>query len=203
MRDVAVALTRTGSGISCDYCRDLIYGTRVVCLECGSRFTFDFCDKPECVGCTIASRDDISSPHLPSHDFVKIRAPILHDREIGKVLRDAKAGLERARSLLEEMECQQRSREFLKEFEDVQWRDEKSSEDGEGNGGGQDNQDGEHHEDSETVDFPEKGVAPVRDETMPSPDSKSDDKALALTCLRCETPISRPCLYCIDCPGAS
>lgn len=97
----------------CDYCRDPIYGTRIVCLECGSRFTFDFCDKPACVGCTIRTRDDISSPHLPTHDFVKVRVPILHHHDIGKVLRDAKTGLNRAKELFEEAEDQKRRREFM------------------------------------------------------------------------------------------
>ncbi|KAM5533055.1 hypothetical protein V8D89_013270 [Ganoderma adspersum] len=88
-------------GINCDSCGKQIYGTRMVCMECGSRFTFDFCDKPPCVGCTIETRDDISSPHLPTHDFVKLRAPIVHHREIGRVLRNAKAGIERANALPE------------------------------------------------------------------------------------------------------
>ncbi|KAI1783149.1 hypothetical protein LXA43DRAFT_904186 [Ganoderma leucocontextum] len=155
--------------IVCDHCDDPIYGTRMVCMECGSRFTFDFCDKPACVGCTIKTRDDISSPHLPTHDFVKIRTPILHYREIGKVLRNAKNGLERAKNLLEKAE-DQKSRGI----------------DGKG-----------------PVSLPEKKVAPARREAMASSDSESEDEVVTLACLRCEAPISRPCLYCIDCPEDS
>ena len=70
-------------------------------MECGTHYTFDFCDKPACVGAVVNSRDDIESPHLPSHDFVKIRTDIHHYREIGKVLRSAESGLERAQKLLE------------------------------------------------------------------------------------------------------
>ena len=92
------------SDVVCDHCKKHIYGTRVACMECGSRFTFDFCDKPACLSCTIETRDDISSPHLPTHGFVKLRAPIVHHREIGRVLRNAKAGFKRANALLEEAE---------------------------------------------------------------------------------------------------
>ncbi|KAI0752480.1 hypothetical protein C8Q80DRAFT_1146274 [Daedaleopsis nitida] len=88
-------------GIVCDHCENHIYGARVVCMQCGSRFTFDFCDKPECVGSTVPTRDDIEGPHLPTHDFVKIRTDILHDREIGKILRQADVGMARAKTLLE------------------------------------------------------------------------------------------------------
>ncbi|KAI0767714.1 hypothetical protein C8Q74DRAFT_1203793 [Fomes fomentarius] len=87
-------------GIVCDHCDNHIYGTRMVCMQCGSRGTFDFCDKPECVSAVVSSRDDNESPHLPTHDFVKIRTDILHYREIGKVLRSAEAGLAHANKLL-------------------------------------------------------------------------------------------------------
>ncbi len=175
-------------------------------MECGSRFTFDFCDNPMCLGCTIESRDDISSPHLPTHDFVKIRAPILHHREIGKVLRDAKAGLERANSRLEEMEYRQRSDEFTKIYDDTQAGDgEERSGDGEERGDDvddRDGHDGEDGEDSRRASPPEMTSSPVRQEVVASPDSESEDTVFALTCLKCKAPISRPCLYCVDCPGA-
>lgn len=155
------------SGITCDYCQDAIYGTRVVCMECGTQDTLDFCDKPACVGCTIRTRDDISSPHLPTHDFVKIRDQILHYREIGKVLRNATAGLKRAKSLLEDVKDQKRRHEFMS-------NDEQLEVEGGGRGNGDDG-------DSEA--------------------SALKDQVIALTCLRCEAPVSQPCFYCIDCPG--
>ncbi|KAM5533025.1 hypothetical protein V8D89_013293 [Ganoderma adspersum] len=104
-------------GARCDYCEDAIYGTRVTCIECGTQDTLDFCDKPACVGCTIRTRGDMSSPHLPTHDFVKIRDPILHYREIGKVLRNATAGLKRAKNLLEDVKDQKRHHEFMNNAE--------------------------------------------------------------------------------------
>ena len=84
-------------------------------MQCGTQDTLDFCDKPACVGSTIRTRDrdDISSPHLPTHDFVKIRDQISHYREIGKVLRNATAGLKRAKNLLEDVKDQKRRHEFM------------------------------------------------------------------------------------------
>ncbi|KAM5530344.1 hypothetical protein V8D89_015985 [Ganoderma adspersum] len=127
-------------GISCDSCGDLIYGTRVVCMDCGWRSTFDFCDKLECVNGTIPSRNDIdiASPHLPTHDFVKLRAPILQEREIGKILRNATAGLGRAKVLLEEAEYQKRYHGFVTDYEEEHARD-----------GDNDGDDGEDTEDSQ------------------------------------------------------
>ncbi len=204
------------SMIVCDNCGDRIHGTRMVCMECGSRFTFDFCDKPACVGCTIKTRDDITSPHLPTHDFIKVRAPILHYREIGKVLRTAKTGLDRAKNLLEKAEEQKRHGKLVENHEEGHSRDEtnhdgadKDGEDvgavqavvaGEGGDAGKDGESGPNVE--EPVSLPEKKVAPARREGMTSSDSESEAEVVTPTCLRCEGPISKPCLYCIDCPGA-
>ena len=202
------------SMIVCDHCGDPIYGTRMVCMECGTRFTFDFCDKPACVGCTIKTRDDITAPHVPTHDFIKVRTPILHYREIGKVLRTAKKGLERAKNLLEKAEDQKR-RGLVEKHEEGKVAEKKpngASEDDEtieaieaGDAGGGD-EGGLNVEDAPVsqgpVSLPEKKVAPARREAMASSDSESENEFAILTCLRCQHPISRPCLYCIDCPGA-
>ncbi|KAI0766852.1 hypothetical protein BD413DRAFT_141493 [Trametes elegans] len=83
----------------CDACDERIYGARLMCLKCGSRWTLDFCDKPACREAT-KTRDDVTVPHLPTHDFVKVRRAIHQYREIGKILRMSDAGLERARALL-------------------------------------------------------------------------------------------------------
>ncbi len=95
-----IVLIQQHSDAVCDVCQKGTYGPRLVCLECGSQFTFDFCDKPECSEQMVESRDDITSPHLPTHDFVKIRARSHYHRDIDYVLRKADAGLKRARELL-------------------------------------------------------------------------------------------------------
>ena len=210
-----LTLMGANSMIVCDHCGNPIYGTRMVCMECGTRFTFDFCDKPACVRCTIKTRDDITAPHLPTHDFIKVRAPILHYREIGKVLRSAKTGLERAKNLLEKAEDQERGR-LVQEREEGEAAEKKkpnsASENDETTGAveagdaGEGDEGGLKGEDAPVsqgpVSLPEKKVAPARREAMASSDSESENEVIALTCLKCERPISRPCLYCIDCPGA-
>ncbi|KAI8975832.1 hypothetical protein BD414DRAFT_497057 [Trametes punicea] len=87
-------------GVICDACGDRLCGARWICLKCGSKFTFDFCDKPACRGETVP-RDDVTEPHLPTHDFVKVRRFLHQYLEIGKLLRTADAGLEHARFLLQ------------------------------------------------------------------------------------------------------
>ncbi len=69
-----------------------------MCLKCGSPWTLDFCDKPNC-RTAVKTRDDLTEPHLPTHDFVKVRRSFHQYREIGKILRLSEAGLERARKL--------------------------------------------------------------------------------------------------------
>ncbi|KAM5533024.1 hypothetical protein V8D89_013292 [Ganoderma adspersum] len=160
LRDYSKQTVLAHFGITCDHRGGPIYGTRVVCMECGSRTTFDFCDKPACVGCTVKTRDDFSSPHLPTHDFVKIRTPIVQHREIGKVLRNAMTALERVKVLLMK--------------------------------GGTHNT---RHEEAEKADG-------EREEILQR-DEKQDGDAPTLTCLKCKSPVSQPCLYCVDCPKDS
>ncbi|PIL33864.1 hypothetical protein GSI_03570 [Ganoderma sinense ZZ0214-1] len=156
------------SDVSCDHCKKTIYGTRVACMECGSRFTLDFCDKPECMGCTI-------------------RSPILHYREIGKVLRNAKVGLERAKALLQKVETQKKQ---SKEAE-------KSARKQNDNDAGDGTKDGDA-----PTSLPKKKILPGRPDTTKS-DSDSVDEVIALACLKCEAPVSQPCFDCIDCPPES
>ncbi|KAI0360925.1 hypothetical protein OH77DRAFT_1517315 [Trametes cingulata] len=87
---------------SCDACGDRIYGSRLICLKCGSEYTLDFCDKPTCRDAVklFQSRTDMPQPHSSTHDFVKVRRAFHQFREIGKILRMSDKGLERARRLL-------------------------------------------------------------------------------------------------------
>ncbi|OSD01341.1 hypothetical protein PYCCODRAFT_541681 [Trametes coccinea BRFM310] len=86
----------------CDACGEYIYGARLMCLKCGSRWTLDFCDKPDCRE-AVKTRDDVTEPHQPTHDFVKVRRVINQYREIGKILRTSDSCLEHARELLAEV----------------------------------------------------------------------------------------------------
>ncbi|KAI0708178.1 hypothetical protein C8T65DRAFT_211601 [Cerioporus squamosus] len=167
-------------GIICDCCGDHIYGTRVVCMNCGTRFTFDFCDKPACLSATVKGRDDAESPHLPTHDLIKIRTNILHWREIGKVLRNSTEGLQRAKKLLERAATAADANEE----------------------GGDDGEDHEGGTPSEPFASP-SGSKVVRRNSSGSSDSsdaESQAEAPVLTCVSCSKSIAQPCWYCVDCP---
>ncbi|KAH9913469.1 uncharacterized protein BXZ73DRAFT_106942 [Epithele typhae] len=86
----------------CDVCNEEIIGAWLVCLSCGARTTINLHDAPSCAGAVVLPkhRDDLKTPHVPTHDLVKIRANLHYHREIGRVLRAAAAGLEYARGLL-------------------------------------------------------------------------------------------------------
>ncbi|KAL7286008.1 hypothetical protein ACG7TL_001125 [Trametes sanguinea] len=89
-------------GISCVNCHDHIYGSRIMCLDCGIRTTVDLCDKPSCREATVGPdrRDDLVSPHLPSHRILEVRRVIHRHREFGKTYRAAQAALIRAEEAL-------------------------------------------------------------------------------------------------------
>ncbi|RPD56321.1 hypothetical protein L226DRAFT_469232 [Lentinus tigrinus ALCF2SS1-7] len=88
--------------IICDACGDSIRGGRVMCLSCGTKFTIDLCDKPECCDKEIGTdvRDDLTSPHLPTHDLFKVRTAIHPFREFGQAHRAALMALKMARRTL-------------------------------------------------------------------------------------------------------
>ncbi len=150
-------------------------------MSCGTSFTFDFCDKPACLTGTVKARDDAETPHLPTHDLVKIRTNILHHREIGKVLRNSTQGLKRAKKLLERAAKPAAA-------------DEASS-------------DGGEHQDvgapSERRASPSSVKTIRRDSSDPSDssDTKAEAETPVPTCVSCSEPIAQPCMYCIDCPG--
>lgn len=189
----------------------------MVCMDCGIDDTLDFCDKPACMACTIKTCEQISSPHLPTHDFVKVRTPIMNSRDIGRILRNAKAGLERAKHLLKKVDNQTRGdREggtaVVDEREDR--GDSRDRKGGEAHESREDHDGGEDHEDGSGEDREDGGdgagqaalsanevVLASRDATASSHwESKVTTPGLA--CLRCGAPITQPCFYCIECPGA-
>ena len=66
--------------------------------------TIDLCDKESCLGSEIGldARDDLTSPHLPSHEVFKMRRAIHPFREFGEVYRAAQLALKTARQVLSE-----------------------------------------------------------------------------------------------------
>ena len=61
--------------------------------------TVDLCDKEQCLNSEIRLdvRDDLTSPHLPSHDILKLRTAIHPYREYGEVYRTAQSALKTVR----------------------------------------------------------------------------------------------------------
>ena len=86
--------------IYCDVCGEVnIQGSRIICVSCGMKTTVDLCSKEECLASEVGLdvRDDLTSPHLPSHDILKLRTAIHPYREYGQVYRTAQAALKSVR----------------------------------------------------------------------------------------------------------
>ena len=125
-----------------------------MCLSCGVTFTIDLCDKPECYTAVVGTdiRDDLTTPHLPSHDMFKVRTAIQPFREFGSAHKAAMEALKMARKILED------------------------------------------------------GTVPDSSSADTKPDEKIATESAELqrrpaTCAKCGVEVSRPCWYCIDCPG--
>lgn len=97
------------------------------------------------------------------HDFVKIRANIHYDREIGRVLRAAASGLEYVRTLLGKQGKRSESSATLRRRGTL-------------------------------------GKRRTRVDDFGSTDFLSERKAATPSCISCQTPVSMPCWYCVDCP---
>ena len=84
-----------------------------MCLSCGMKSTIDLCDKESCFTSEVGldTRDDLTSPHLPSHDVFKIRAAIHPFREFGEVYRTAQGALKMVRELFSELASSEQDRE--------------------------------------------------------------------------------------------
>ncbi|KAF8529742.1 hypothetical protein BU17DRAFT_36449, partial [Hysterangium stoloniferum] len=88
-------------GYTCDHCRVAITGSRIMCLTCQMKDTWntvDLCDEPECMAAE-ANRPDLTMVHRPTHDLVKVRR-VVHVRQHGQLERNSKAALEKARNIL-------------------------------------------------------------------------------------------------------
>ncbi|KAJ6591176.1 hypothetical protein DFH09DRAFT_195515 [Mycena vulgaris] len=90
----------TGHDVRCDACTGTIGGCRVTCLTCRLEDTFDtvdFCDTHSCTSVKVVPTG-MTRPHLPTHDILKLRR-VVHLRQFGKMYREAKRALAKARVL--------------------------------------------------------------------------------------------------------
>lgn len=143
-------------------------------MECGTRTTLDFCIKPECSEQVVETRDDLSEPHYPTHDMVKIRADIHYYRDIGRVLRMAYFALYRGRQMLAAAEV--KMTEVAERVE-------------------------EHGGEESASKGLSKGTERREDGSADSTDTKGGDETPMPRCVTCGKAVSQPCWYCIDCPG--
>ncbi|KAF8529737.1 hypothetical protein BU17DRAFT_36437, partial [Hysterangium stoloniferum] len=88
-------------GYNCDHCGVTITGSRIMCLTCQTKDTWntvDLCDEPQCVAAEV-NRADLTTVHRPTHDLVKLRR-VVHVRQHGQLERNSRAALEKARNIL-------------------------------------------------------------------------------------------------------
>ncbi|KAI0353281.1 hypothetical protein OH77DRAFT_1407600 [Trametes cingulata] len=150
-------------GIFCANCRVEIAGARHMCLDCGIRTTIDLCGKAECLTATIGPdrRDDLVSPHIPSHRVLKVRRVVHRHREFGKTYRAAQAALARAEEALADAADVLASQAF------------------------------HHHRRGHSRGLSEHSMsAHVKTEQLVSRE---------ISCVGCDTRVTRPCWYCIEC----
>ncbi|KAJ7093941.1 hypothetical protein B0H15DRAFT_147115 [Mycena belliarum] len=98
----------TGHDVQCDACTGTIGGCRVTCLTCRLEDTFDtvdFCDNSSCTSMKVVP-SGMTRPHLPTHDILKLRR-VVHLRQSGKMYREAKRALARARQLFPPTEAEE------------------------------------------------------------------------------------------------
>lgn len=92
----------------CDGCGDTIYGARIICLVCQGKATWtcvDLCEELDCIAARV-ERDDLTRPHLPTHDTAKVRRVVHNAREFGKLFREGKEALQTARIAFERSQTQ-------------------------------------------------------------------------------------------------
>lgn len=114
------------SGYICDDCDYALGGARLVCLDCqpakGNYYrTIDLCDHPDCYSATVTKRDDLERPHIPEHDWLKIRTVMLISEQ-PDIDKRAKAALKSSRARFAEQETEsseQGATECLKSEQDV------------------------------------------------------------------------------------
>ncbi|KAF8529736.1 hypothetical protein BU17DRAFT_79834 [Hysterangium stoloniferum] len=88
-------------GYLCDHCGVTITKSRIMCLTCQTKDTWntvDLCDEAGCMAAE-ANRVDLTMVHRPTHDLVKVRR-VVHFMQHGQFERNSRAALEKARKIL-------------------------------------------------------------------------------------------------------
>ncbi|KAH8102306.1 hypothetical protein BXZ70DRAFT_891052, partial [Cristinia sonorae] len=108
MRDRLLDTMPNHFDVKCAGCQEALGGQRIMCLDCRPveariRNTVNFCGHPICGAKTVTSDDlfymDPKKPHLPTHDYVKLRS-VLHLKDMPELDRNAGRALERCRMIV-------------------------------------------------------------------------------------------------------
>ncbi|KAH9171881.1 hypothetical protein EDB89DRAFT_1851867 [Lactarius sanguifluus] len=178
------AYTWVHENARCDWCRGLIGGPRLFCLDCviegtKSHNTVDLCCAPACVAARITRRQDITAPHEPHHRLVKARTTVL-TRQQGRALTAAQNAFTKAEKFCKRIaEASQQAQDKDKEEQTAP--------------------------DSEPAltpeDVPPSELPPKDENGLDAPeDTKSGAEAADLpSCGKCKGPLSFPCWYCVKC----
>ncbi|KAJ3543517.1 hypothetical protein NM688_g5844 [Phlebia brevispora] len=215
-------------GYICDSCSCQIGGGRLFCLDCQPAEgmyskTVDFCDDELCYNATISTeqRSELQHPHIPAHDFVKIRT-VMQCRDHPDMNRRAKKALNACREYFnqsgedaEETPAQREERgpshpevaeeiDALKDTSNVDSTDSSTAVESNGSTG-----------------LAEASTSPIEPESAPdtshdvevdhpadgdATDHEHDSESVSSTstlpetvCGVCHKQVEQPCWYCIDC----
>ncbi|KAI0340329.1 hypothetical protein BDW22DRAFT_412068 [Trametopsis cervina] len=187
IRDYRMKVIPKHLGNSCMACGYQIRGTRVVCMDClpqdgNYTQTLDICDDPRCLETTIqaGSRPHMGTPHLPHHDFFKVRS-VMHVRDLHAVAMDAREALESARR---SMRCSEAPEECADAAEV---------------GHEHPTEEKTHHVEDNHAAFtltPARSVPRSRARYLESSVVASGNRP---SCKICDQSVKQPCWFCVDC----
>jgi hypothetical protein len=181
----------------------LSFSSRIVCLtdSCqGQEWhnTVDLCDDPRCLKAEV-SRNDLPTPHLPTHDILKTRRVLQH-REFGNVYRAAISSLRVSQEVMKggvdpaDVPDRWNAPGPTDARADAE-KDKKDRQDGEAKTTSNDD-DKAHAAVSLPVDEAEEQVTEAAKQ---GPESGKQQPR----CIACNQTVSSPCWYCAACPGMS
>ncbi|KAI0656679.1 hypothetical protein C8Q70DRAFT_329793 [Cubamyces menziesii] len=211
----------------CGVCEEELYDVRYTCIQCSVKLdrSVDFCDRPRCLD----TRTEIDETvHLPSHDLVKFRRPVVVHYDLPQLFPAAKEALARAQTTLKHSRHKPpvtgtRDDKLTSDADDHgkgeggdEWSSESGSDsqaeegdsesdvDGASDGAGS-GEESESSSDSETSDSAasSRGVHSSTRSVRGRRGGGNPKKSNAIpTCSMCTATVQRPCFICIECKNA-
>ncbi|KAI9464114.1 hypothetical protein BJY52DRAFT_887425 [Lactarius psammicola] len=191
----------------CDWCGNLICGSRLFCLDCNQRYmeTFsplDLCYARECMAARITHRQDLVFPHEPSHRLLKVQTVVLQ-HQFGGARNAALAAFERVQTLCTKIA--ESSRRFVEKDKKGEVTDPNVK-----NPSTPEPPPDEipfEPDDGRPVDAPDGATIEAKDDEATSQGSKDENSqdgtqpqdSDSPSCGKCKGYLSFPCWYCIYC----